>query len=144
MINGIIGRKIGMTQIFAADGTHLGQDDLPPDEARKLVGDHVVIGFSTHSVQQAIEATSRPIDYLAIGPIYGTQTKQDPDPVVGLDGLKAVRDAIGGFPVVAIGGITRENARAVLDAGADSIALISDLLVEPARIEPTMRQLQEL
>ncbi len=87
-----------------------------------------VIGYSTHNVAQAIAAATLPVDYIAIGPIFETGSKTNPDPVVGLDGLRAVREAIGEMPLVAIGGITEQNAKAVIDAGADSVALISGLL----------------
>ncbi|HKR12084.1 MAG TPA: thiamine phosphate synthase [Pyrinomonadaceae bacterium] len=109
-------------------GVHLGQDDLPPDAARKLLGDEAIVGYSTHNVDQAIAAANLPVNYIAIGPIFETGTKANPDPVVGLDGLRAVRDAIGDMQLVAIGGITLENAPAVIEAGADSVALISALL----------------
>jgi thiamine-phosphate pyrophosphorylase len=112
-------------------GVHLGQDDLPPDAARRLLGEEAVIGYSTHSVVQAIEAARFPIDYLAIGPIFATTTKENPSPVVGLDGLRAVRDATGSIPLVAIGGITPANAQEVLDAGTDSVAMISGLWCQP-------------
>lgn len=109
-------------------GVHLGQDDLPPEAARKLLGNSAIIGYSTHNVLQASAAANLPVDYIAIGPIFNTGTKTNPDPVVGLDGLRAVRYAVGSIPLVAIGGITLENAPAVIEAGADSVALISALL----------------
>ena len=125
-------------------GVHLGQDDLPPDAARKLLGDTAIIGFSTHNVSQAIAAASLEVDYVAIGPIFETGTKANPDPVVGLDGLRAVREAIGATPLVAIGGITLENAASVIDAGADSVALISGLLSGgPAAISANYRTLAQ-
>lgn len=109
-------------------GVHLGQDDLPPEAARKLLGNKAIVGYSTHNVLQASAAANLPVDYIAIGPIFDTGTKTNPDPVVGLDGLRAVRNAVGSIPLVAIGGITLENAAAVIEAGADSVALISALL----------------
>lgn len=123
----IVNDRVDIAIATRSHGVHLGQDDLPPTEARKLLGDEAVIGYSTHSVEQAIEAARLPIDYLAIGPIFATATKVDPDPVVGLDGLRRVRDASGDLPLVAIGGIDVTNLREVLDAGADSIAIISGL-----------------
>lgn len=108
-------------------GVHLGQDDLPPEAARRLLGDEAIIGYSTHTVDQAIEAARLPIDYLAIGPIFATATKENPSPVVGLDGLRAVRKVIGNLPLVAIGGITPATVPEVIAAGADSIAMISAL-----------------
>ena len=135
----IINDRVDIALACGADGVHLGQDDLPPDEARRIVGPDSLVGFSTHSVEQAIAAIRLPVDYIAIGPIFGTTTKENPDPVVGLDGLAAVREAVGDFPVVAIGGITRSNAGSVFDAGANSVAIISDLLSQPETIESTMR-----
>ncbi|HTG87487.1 MAG TPA: thiamine phosphate synthase [Pyrinomonadaceae bacterium] len=124
----IINDRVDLALAIGADGVHLGQDDLPPDAARKLLGDKAVIGYSTHNVSQAIAAARLPVDYVAIGPIFETGTKANPDPVVGLEGLRAVRDAIGNLPLVAIGGITLAGAASVIEAGADSIALISALL----------------
>ncbi|HWF87571.1 MAG TPA: thiamine phosphate synthase, partial [Pyrinomonadaceae bacterium] len=119
--------------------------DLPPDAARKLLGPHAVIGYSTHNIEQVIAATQLPIDYLAIGPIFATTTKSDTAPVLGLDGLRTVRAAIGRFPLVAIGGITASNARDVIAAGADSVAVISALLSDFTRIpEATRSLLQDL
>lgn len=105
---------------------HLGQDDLPPSAARKILGPDLIVGFSTHNEQQLRAAASEPVDYLAIGPIFGTATKENPDPVVGLDELRRLR-ALTDRPLVAIGGITRARATEVLAAGADSIAVIGDL-----------------
>ena len=122
-------------------GVHLGQDDLPPEVARRLLGDDAVIGYSTHSVDQAVAASRLPIDYLAIGPIFATATKENPSPIVGLAGLQAVRSAIGNIPLVAIGGITLANAAEVLAAGADSVALISGLWAEPGTVSSSLRSI---
>ena len=127
----IINDRVDIALAVGAAGIHLGQDDLPPAVARELLGDYAVIGYSTHSVAQALEASRLPIDYLAIGPIFATTTKENPDPVVGLDGLRAVKAAIGSLPLVAIGGITPVNSRAVIEAGADSVAMISGLWSRP-------------
>jgi len=127
----IINDRVDIALATAADGVHLGQDDLSPEVARKLLGPQAIIGYSTHNVDQAISATKLPIDYLAIGPIFNTTTKRDTAQVLGLDGLRAVRDAVGRFPLVAIGGISLNNARDVIDAGADSVAVISALLTAP-------------
>ena len=123
----IINDRVDIALAVGAAGVHLGQDDLAPDVARRLLGNDAVIGYSTHSVAQAMEAARLPIDYLAIGPIFGTSTKENPDPVVGLEGLRAVRSAIPNLPLVAIGGITPANTSEVLHAGADSAAMISGL-----------------
>lgn len=124
----IINDRADIALALGASGVHLGQDDLPPDAARKLLGEKFIIGYSTHNVAQAIAAASLPVDYVAIGPIFETGTKANPDPTVGLDGLRTVRDAVGQTPLVAIGGITLENAPSVIEAGADSVAVISALL----------------
>ena len=105
---------------------HLGQDDLTPSTARKVVGSETLIGFSTHNEAQLCAAVAEPADYLALGPIFGTASKQNPDPIVGLDELRRLRP-LTDRPLVAIGGITRANAHAVLKAGADSVAIIGDL-----------------
>jgi thiamine-phosphate pyrophosphorylase len=110
-------------------GLHLGQNDLPPREARKLLAPEQPLGFSTHNERQLRAAIEEPVDYLALGPIFATRSKENPDPVVGLEELRKLR-AITGQPLVAIGGITRESALAVLEAGADSVAVIGDLLPE--------------
>ena len=137
----IINDRVDVAIAAGAHGVHLGQDDMPPGAARKLLGPDAVIGFSTHSVAQAIEASKLPIDYLAIGPVFATTTKSDTSPVLGLEGLRAVRNAIGDFPLVAIGGITHENAREVIVAGADSVAVISAVLSDPTQITESTRTL---
>ena len=109
---------------------HLGQDDLPPADARKIMPPDRIIGFSTHNADQLRAGDREPVDYLAIGPIFGTTSKLNPDPVVGIDGLRALRP-LTRKPLVAIGGITRETAPAVFDAGADSVAIIGDLYPQP-------------
>jgi len=113
------------------DGVHLGQDDLPPEGARLVVGERIV-GVSTHNREQVKAADASPADYVAIGPVFPTTGKKNPDVVVGLDGVRMARTATK-KPLVAIGGITRQNARSVLEAGADSVAVISDLVSAPRR-----------
>lgn len=140
----IINDRVDVALALNAAGVHLGQDDLPPEAARKLLGDDVIVGFSTHSVAQAQLATMFPVDYIAIGPIFQTTTKANPDQAVGLDGLRAVRDVVGDLPLVAIGGITAANAADVIHAGADSVALIGGLLSGgPADIPLRFRTLIE-
>jgi thiamine-phosphate pyrophosphorylase len=129
----LINDRIDIAMAVNATGVHLGQTDLSPIYARKLLGDKAIIGYSTHSISQAIEAIKLPIDYIAIGPIFATSTKENPDDVVGIDKLKEVREAIGDFPMVAIGGITLENAAEVLHF-ADSIAVIGAILKNPRGI----------
>lgn len=113
------------------DGVHLGQDDLPAEGARLVVGERIV-GVSTHNPQQVKDADAGPADYIAIGPVFPTTGKKNPDALVGLEGVRAARAATK-KPLVAIGGITRHNAKAVIEAGADSVAVISDLLSSPRR-----------
>jgi thiamine-phosphate pyrophosphorylase len=119
-------------------GVHVGQDDLSPSDARRILGPDAILGFSTHNPEQLAAAAGEPVTYLAIGPVYATTSKQNPDPVVGLDILSRPRTR----PLVAIGGITRENARAVIEAGADSVAVISDLLPDPCT-PPAIRSRME-
>jgi thiamine-phosphate diphosphorylase len=137
----IINDRVDIALALSADGVHLGQDDLPPDAAREVLGEGAIIGFSTHNVEQAIAAARLPVDYIAIGPIFETSSKENPDPVVGLEGLKRVRQAVGRTPLVAIGGIGLENINEVFAAGADSIAVIKLLLSDPSRIEARTREI---
>lgn len=112
------------------DGVHLGQDDLSPAAARDIVGPIRVLGVSTHTPEQLRAASASAADYLAIGPVFSTPTKTNPDPVVGLEGVRQARQ-LTSKPLVAIGGITATNFRAVLEAGADSVAVIAALLDSP-------------
>ena len=114
------------------DGVHVGQDDLSPEAARRIVGANRWLGVSTHNPNQVIEADRSPADYVAIGPVFVTGSKANPDPVVGLDGVRLAR-SLTRKPLVAIGGITRQNCRSVIDAGADSVAVISDLVRDPEK-----------
>ena len=114
------------------DGLHLGQDDLSPESARRIIGPNRWLGVSTHNSDQLVEADKTSADYIAIGPVFATSSKSNPDPVVGLDGVRRAR-ALTRKPLVAIGGITRANARSVIDAGADSVAVISDLIRDPRK-----------
>ena len=114
------------------DGVHVGQDDLSPESVRQIVGPDRWLGVSTHNAMQVIEAEKTSADYIAIGPVFGTVSKAKPDPVVGLDGLREARK-LTRKPLVAIGGITRSNCRSVIEAGADSVAVISDLIREPGK-----------
>lgn len=113
-------------------GVHVGQDDLLPESVRKIIGPDGWLGVSTHNPEQLREADLTSADYLALGPVFATQSKQNPDPVVGLEGVRRAR-ALTRKPLVAIGGITRANAASVIEAGADSVAVISDLLRDPRK-----------
>ena len=111
-------------------GLHLGQDDLLPAAARAVVGAQAIVGFSTHNPEQMRAAQYEPVDYVAFGPVFSTVSKERPDPCVGIEGLRTVR-ALTLKPLVAIGGITRENASVCWSAGADSVAVIADLYPNP-------------
>ena len=114
------------------DGLHVGQDDLSPVAARTIVGPDKWLGVSTHNPEQVCEANQCPADYIAVGPVFETGSKANPDPAIGLDGVRRAR-ALTAKPLVAIGGITRENCAGVIAAGADAVAVISDLAKEPRR-----------
>jgi thiamine-phosphate pyrophosphorylase len=133
----IINDRVDLCLAADADGVHLGQDDLSPAAARKIFdsvkdGKARIIGFSTHNLAQVVAADALPIDYIAIGPVFATGSKANPDPVVGLEGVRQARQATR-KPLVAIGGITRQNCSQVRAAGADAVAVISDLLESPAK-----------
>lgn len=136
----VINDRADIALMLGADGVHLGQDDLPPAAVRNIAGSKLIVGFSTHNEQQLRAGGREPVDYLAIGPIFGTASKQNPDPVVGVDELRRLR-ALTEKPLVAIGGITRERAASAFDAGADSLAVLSDLVSEdlPARAAEWVR-----
>jgi thiamine-phosphate pyrophosphorylase len=135
----IINDRADIALALNADGVHLGQEDLPPEQARRILGEKSIIGFSTHNVAQAVEAVKLPVDYIAIGPVFPTKTKENPDKIIGIETIRKAREAIGNFPLVAIGGITLKNFRDVLDAGADSVAIVSDLLSDTEKITEKMK-----
>jgi thiamine-phosphate pyrophosphorylase len=134
----VVNDRADLAKLFGA-ALHLGQDDLPPLAARSLTGPAAVIGFSTHNETQLRAAAAEPVDYLALGPIFGTATKENPDPTVGLDGLRRLRP-LTARPLVAIGGITLLNARQVIAAGADSVAVIGDLFPESGPVRARVEQ----
>jgi thiamine-phosphate pyrophosphorylase len=136
----IINDRVDIALALKAYGVHLGQEDLPPAHARNILGDDAIIGFSTHNLKQAIEAVKLPINYLAIGPVFTTRTKENPENTIGLEGIKNVRAAVGGFPIVAIGGVTLKNFREVLAAGANTVAVISDIISEFDKISRKTRE----
>lgn len=123
-------------------GLHVGQTDLPPADARRLIGGHAMLGYSTHNAAQLAEGDGMPVDYLAIGPVFATGSKENPDPVVGVETLKLFR-GLTKKPLVAIGGITLENAPRVLEAGADSVAIIRDLIPEGGAYGEILRRAEE-
>jgi thiamine-phosphate pyrophosphorylase len=123
----IVNDRVDLALMTGAHGVHLGQDDLPPTAARKLLGDKAIIGSSTHSSEQVRKALIEGVaDYIAFGPVYPTSTKSDHDPIVGLRQLAQIRELVGDFPLVAIGGIGLKNITSVIEAGADSAAMISE------------------
>lgn len=126
----IVNDRSDVARAVGADGVHVGQGDLPVELARRVLGPGKWVGTSTHRLSQLNEADRSSADYIAFGPIFPTQSKEKPHPIVGLEGLREAREATR-KPLVAIGGITVENARAVMDAGADSVAVIRDLLAAP-------------
>ncbi|HEY9231875.1 MAG TPA: thiamine phosphate synthase [Blastocatellia bacterium] len=122
----IINDRLDIALAVDADGVHLGQDDLPPERARALLGPQRLLGYSTHNLEQAVEADFTLVDYIAVGPVFQTTTKANPDPVIGLELIRELKPFLT-HPLVAIGGISLETAPAVIAAGADSIAVIADL-----------------
>jgi thiamine-phosphate pyrophosphorylase len=123
----LVNDRADVALIAGADGVHVGQDDLPPAECRRLLGASAIVGFSTHRIEEVRAAAREPLDYVAFGPVFATATKPDAQPVVGLDGLREARRHTS-RPLVAIGGITRDTAAAAVAAGADGVAAISAIL----------------
>jgi thiamine-phosphate pyrophosphorylase len=114
------------------DGVHVGQEDLSPAGARKVIGEKRWLGVSTHHPEQVAGADKTSANYIAIGPVFPTASKTNPDPVIGLEGVRKAR-ALTRKPLVGIGGINRANCRSVIEAGADSVAVISDLMRDPRK-----------
>lgn len=137
----IINDRVDLALALRADGVHLGQDDLPPQKARVLLGEGAIIGFSTHNFDQARLAANLPVDYVALGPIFGTSSKDNPDPAVGLQTLRRIRGLLRNRPLVAIGGITAENAKSAIESGADQVAVIGTVLADPDGITLKMGEL---
>jgi thiamine-phosphate pyrophosphorylase len=141
----IVNDRADVALVTGADGVHLGQDDFPVELARRLLPPGTIVGWSTHSIAQVEEANRSSANYIAFGPVFPTRSKEHPDSTVGLEGLRAARK-ITGKPLVGIGGITVENARGVIKAGADAVAVISDLLKHPdvaTRAQEFLRILRE-
>ena len=124
----IVNDRPDVAALAGAKGVHVGQDDLDAEQARAVVGKEMWVGASTHNLEQFRRAVATSADYIAVGPIFATTSKANPDPVVGVELIREVR-ALTDKPIVAIGGITLERAEAVIDAGADSVAVISDILL---------------
>ena len=134
----VVNDRADVARLLGA-GLHLGQEDLSPADARRVVGEGSFLGYSTHSEAQVRAAAEQAADYLAFGPVFGTVSKLNPDPVVGLEGLRRIR-GLTDRPLVAIGGITRANARSVTEAGADSVAVIGDLFGEDGNIRSRVEE----
>jgi thiamine-phosphate pyrophosphorylase len=131
----IVNDRPDIAVIVGAAGVHVGQDDLSVEAARACCSGGLWVGVSTHNLEQFQQATTTSADYIAVGPIFATATKENPDPVVGLDLIRAAR-RLTLKPLVAIGGITIQSAESVYRAGADSIAVVNDLLLAP---KPALR-----
>jgi thiamine-phosphate pyrophosphorylase len=139
----IINDRADVALLVGAVGVHLGQEDLPPARVRDMVGSSVWIGYSTHNAAQLRAGDLEPVDYLAIGPVFPTGSKEKPDPVLGVEALAELR-RLTRKPLVAIGGITRANARPVLAAGVEAVAVISDLVADDleGRLQEWLRLIQ--
>jgi thiamine-phosphate pyrophosphorylase len=141
----IVNDRADLARLSGATGVHVGQDDLAPAAVRRLMGAHAIVGFSTHTTPQIERAAEEPIDYLAIGPVFGTQTKATGYVAVGREMVTQAARLSNGRPVVAIGGITLESAPSVIAAGAAAVAVIGDLLAggDPAgRVAAYLRALR--
>lgn len=140
----IVNDRLDVARLSGAAGVHVGQEDLPPASARTQLGPAAIIGFSTHTIAQVEGARKEPISYLAVGPVFGTATKDTGYSAVGVDFVSEAARLVGSIPIVAIGGVRLDNARAAIDAGASSVAVISDLLVgDPAqRVKAFLRTLE--
>jgi len=123
-------------------GLHLGQDDLSPRDARRVIGADPIVGYSSHNAGQLVAACGEPVDYVALGPVFATGSKQNPDPVVGVEELARVRE-LAPKPLVAIGGITLANALAVWRAGADSVAVIGGMMPDDASARSLRLRMEE-
>jgi thiamine-phosphate pyrophosphorylase len=137
----IINDRVDVALALRADGVHLGQSDHPVAAARRLLGDSAIIGISTHDLAQAEAAANMLVDYVAFGPVFKTSTKENPEPIAGLDALRAVRAMVGDLPLVAIGGVTLANAHQAWDVGADAVSSIAAVVSDPSRITENLRQM---
>jgi thiamine-phosphate pyrophosphorylase len=126
----VVNDRADVAALAGADGVHVGQEDLGVEEARHVMGPEKLVGLSTHDLEQFHRAAASSANYIAVGPIFSTATKANPDPVVGTEFLRRIR-LLTDKPIVAIGGVTLERAAAIIDAGADSVAVISDILRAP-------------
>jgi len=136
----VVNDRADVAMAADASGVHVGQEDLAPESARSVIGREKLLGLSTHNLEQFRSACATSADYIAVGPVFSTSTKANPDPVVGIEFVRSVRK-LTDKPIVAIGGITLESAAEVIQAGADSVAVISDILLAP---DPGQRAKQYL
>jgi len=137
----IVNDRADLCLACGCDGVHVGQEDLSVEGARSVVGENALVGVSTHNLQQISEADQTSADYIAVGPVFATKTKINPEPVVGLELIQAARKTTA-KPIVAIGGITSANCRSVIEAGADSVAVISELQASARKsVEQFLREL---
>jgi thiamine-phosphate pyrophosphorylase len=139
----ILNDRADLVVLADFDGVHVGQGDLSPEDARRVVGAGKWVGVSTHNEEQVRIADVTSADYVAVGPVFATGTKLDAEPVVGLEGVRRAR-GLTKKPLVAIGGVTRANASSLIDAGADSVAVISGLFVEGETVEKVARDFLEI
>lgn len=128
----IMNDRVDLCLAAGLDGVHVGQEDLSPESVRNIIGSDLWLGVSTHNPEQLCQAAKTSANYLAIGPLFPTTSKLNPDPVVGLEGVRHAR-SLSSKPLVAIGGITLANCHSVIEAGADSVAVISGLIREPRK-----------
>ncbi len=138
----IINDRVDVALAIEADGVHLGQTDMPLEIAKKIVGDSMIIGLSAESPADAIEAEKGGADYLGVSPIYATPTKTDTAPSLGLEGLRAIRAAVN-IPLVAIGGLNRDNSAAVIQNGGDGVAVVSAIVAadDPVTAAADLKQI---
>jgi len=126
-LTAIVNDRADIAWLSGADGVHVGQEDLPVEHARRIVGPDKIVGYSTHNLVQALEAEQSSADYIAIGPVFATTSKANPDPIVPHEDLREIRKRVK-KPIVAIGGITSENVAQLFNIGLDSVAVIRDLV----------------
>jgi len=134
----ILNDRADLAILASFDGVHVGQGDLSPEDARRIVGPDLIVGVSTHTYEQVRIADQSCADYIAVGPVFVTRSKRNPDPVIGLEGVRRAR-SLTQKPLVAIGGLTRSNARSVTDAGATSISVISALFADGQTVDHVAR-----
>jgi thiamine-phosphate pyrophosphorylase len=141
----IVNDRVDLAKMAGAGGVHVGQDDLPPAEARAILGDRAIVGYSTHSIEQVEAALAQPVTYIAVGPVFGTTSKDTGYESVGLELVRRAARASAGRPIVAIGGITIATAVSVIEAGATSVAVIGDLMPDPeSRVAEYVRRLETI